>query len=85
MFGEFYFGESYYGGGENLVEVIPTPVKNPTQWRPESGFGSVVLTGSLSIATKAGLLVANKAGFIIVENPSEVVPKNATIWTGSGV
>jgi hypothetical protein len=62
-----------------------TAVKNPTQWRPESGHGFVVPTGSLSIVNKAGLLVVNKAGLVVVQNPTQVIPKYPTIWTASGV
>lgn len=62
-----------------------TNIKNPTAWRPGSGFGQVVQTGSLAIVNKAGLLIVNKAGLQVVQNPTQVNPKNATVWTGSGV
>lgn len=60
------------------------PVKNPTQWRPGSGHGFVVPTGSLTIVTKSGLSVVNKAGLKVVQNPTQVVPKYPTLWTASG-
>lgn len=60
-------------------------VKNPTQWRPGSGHGFVVPTGSLKIITKAGLFLVNKAGLRIVQNPTQVIPKNSTVWTPSGI
>jgi hypothetical protein len=60
-------------------------VKNPTQWRPGSGHGFVVATGSLSIVTKAGLKVVTKAGLRVVQNPTQVIPKYPTVWTASGV
>lgn len=59
--------------------------KNATQWRPRSGFGYVELTGSLKIVNKAGLIVVTKAGLDVLENPSQVVPKNATAWTQTGI
>lgn len=60
-------------------------VKNPTQWRPESGLGFVVSTGSLQIVNKTGKIIVNKAGLFVVENPSQVIPKYPTVWTASGV
>lgn len=60
-------------------------IKNPTQWRPSSGHGFVIPTGSLSIVTKAGLLIVTKAGLSVVENATQVIPKYATVWTPSGI
>lgn len=60
-------------------------VKNPTQWRPESGKGFVIPTGSLEIVNRAGLIVVNKAGLFVVQNPTQVIPKFPTVWTVSGV
>lgn len=62
-----------------------TNIKNPTQWRPASGFGLVVATGSLEIVNKAGLIIVNKAGLFVVQNPTQVNPKNPTAWTASGI
>lgn len=59
--------------------------KMPAQWRPDSGFGSISSTGSLSIVTKAGLQIVNATGLIIVQNPTFVKPKSATVWNPSGV
>lgn len=64
---------------------MATPVKNPTQWRPGSGHGFVVPTGSLTIATRAGLFIVNKAKLRVVQNPTQVIPKYATVWTASGI
>lgn len=59
-------------------------VKNPTAWRPDSGFGSVVATGSLRIVTAAGLFLITKAGLFIVQNASQVIPKSPTSWVRTG-
>lgn len=61
-------------------------IKTPTAWRPASGQGSVVLTGSLPIVTNAGLpIVGNTVSHLpLVVNPTRTVPKSPTVWTAIG-
>lgn len=59
-------------------------IKNPTQWRPASGLGQVVSTGSPYITTKNGTFIVTKNTTFIIANASEVLPKTPTTWTRTG-
>lgn len=66
---------------------MTTPVKNPTQWRPQSGQGYIVMSGNLPLVANTLLpLVDNTTAHLpIINTPSYVIPKNPTVWTLSGV
>jgi hypothetical protein len=64
---------------------MPTFVpKNKTQWINPGGSGYVIVTGLLNIQDNLGNLLIDNLGNNLVVNPSYSIPKNTTIWTGSG-
>lgn len=62
---------------------MTNPIKWPTQWRPPSGQGYVLASGSLPLETNLFLPIVDNTSnhYPIINTPSYVVPKYATKWT----
>lgn len=64
---------------------MTVPIKTPTDWRPTSGQGSVVLLGNVPIVTNTGIkIVTNTTQLPILTSPTITKPKNPTIWSQAG-
>lgn len=59
-------------------------VRNPTKWRPPSGKGYIVSTGTNYLVTNLSEFLVTNAGDNLVTTPDYAVPKYPTLWTLSG-
>lgn len=55
--------------------------KNPTYWRPQSGFGYVVSQTGLYLQDNLGNTIVDNSLNSIIPNPYYVIGKFATAWS----
>lgn len=59
-------------------------VKNPTQWRTESGYDTVSNgNAGFSLLLETGSRLLSETAFKLLLEDSVVTPKKATTWTGT--
>lgn len=63
---------------------MPSPIKNPTAWRPTSGQGYVTSPGVSNITDQLGHNITDQLASPITDTGYQVMPKNATTWTQVG-
>lgn len=66
------------------IQEVILAIKTPTAWQPPSGTGYVITIGLLNIQDNLGNLLQDNLGNLLVTNPTYDIPKNSTLWTGSG-
>lgn len=66
--------------------MADAPIRTPTEWRPASGFGSVVLIGNIKLIEAVYMLpiVDNTNHLPLLTTPTVTLPKNATLWSQTG-
>jgi hypothetical protein len=71
-------------GNQDVLDEEPILIKNPTQWRPISGYGYILNNGGLDLVTNLGAFLTDNLGNYILTNPTSEIGKSQTAWTQSG-
>lgn len=73
-------GDSIYSESSTI-----STVSSQTQWVPLSGEGYVINIGFENISDNLNNLLIDNSGNYLVTTSTYDIPKNATVWTPSGV